>query len=370
MRGLGKFRHGWQSRCHRALQQRLVHTHVESVLPIVDISSFTSEHGSVADRTRVLKEVSKSCESIGFMVISGHGVSVDVQRNMMEASRAFFALDLSEKLSLNAHSENPAYRGYIPVEGENVGKVFGNDPTALPDPVEKFCVGNPRLNVLKMKHPQWFAETESQAYAENVWPDGLPGFREAVEEYYAEVEKLAHCMMGIFAQSLDLPPAFFSHGFAKGGETLLRCLHYPAVHATSPHRLHAHTDGTLLTILMQDLSGGLEVLINDEWRSVPAVPNTFVVNIGDLMMFWSNRRWRSTWHRVNGAGDATSNTERSSGRLSFPLFFTPDADTVVECHPSFLKAGESSAYSLVTVGDYNRLRMKDVYLQSKEPSEA
>ena len=56
----------------------------------------------------------------------------------------------------------------------------------------------------------------------------------------------------------------------------------------------------MTTILRNEkVSGGLEVLTPDgDWLVAPAIPNTFIVNLGDLMMRWSNDRWRSTQHRV------------------------------------------------------------------------
>jgi len=343
--------------------RRVVSRHQSSSTrpPIIDISAFSSRHDRTSHTAQqaVLDEVQRACEGAGFMVITGHDVNPATRKAMFDMADSFFALDLETKLALNKHSLNPAYRGYIPLRGENVGKVFGGDLEALPDPVEKFCVGNPRLPSLQAKYPQWFASTESQAYIANVWPDEeiMPGFRQAAEVYYTEVESLAHTMLEIFARALELPPGFFQDGFSKGGETLLRCLHYPPRPAQQS-RLHAHTDGTLLTVLMQDATGGLEVEVEGQWVGVPIVPDSFVINIGDLMMFWLNQRWHSTRHRVRHVQSSDAHV----GRYSFPLFFTPDADTVVECHEKFLRDGEEPQYSPITAGEFNLVRMKDSYL--------
>ena len=168
---------------------------------------------------------------------------------------------------------------------------------------------------------------------------------------------LSHTPFLLSLCSLSLPSAFtspdcFRKCFKRGGETLLRCLHYPGSQrlADTQSHLHAHTDGTLLTVLMQDDAGGLEVLVDGDWRAVPVIPDSFVINVGDLMMFWTNDRWKSNWHRVNRVG--------GDGRLSFPLFFTPDRDTMIECHSKFLGKGESPKYSPVSIAEFNDLRMK------------
>ena len=62
---------------------------------------------------------------------------------------------------------------------------------------------------------------------------------------------------------------------------------------------------------------------------MPTSPHTFVVNIGDLLMRWTNDRWLSNLHRVvnppAGAGEA---------RLSIAFFNHPNYDVLIECLPS------------------------------------
>ena len=77
-----------------------------------------------------------------------------------------------------------------------------------------------------------------------------------------------------------------------------------------------HTDYGLLTILRQDMSGGLEVKTKSGWVAAPPIPNSFVCNIGDMLDRMTGGRYLSTPHRVrNLAGH---------NRLSFPFFFDPN----------------------------------------------
>ncbi|KAL7564670.1 hypothetical protein ACA910_021226 [Epithemia clementina (nom. ined.)] len=60
-----------------------------------------------------------------------------------------------------------------------------------------------------------------------------------------------------------------------------------------------HTDCGFLTILAQDDVEGLEVQCRDgTWMSVPPVPGTFVVTLGDMMARWTNDIFMSTPHWV------------------------------------------------------------------------
>ena len=78
---------------------------------------------------------------------------------------------------------------------------------------------------------------------------------------------------------------------------------------------------------------------------VPVVPDTYVINIGDLMARWSNHRWRSSMHRVVCPADT------SIDRLSVPLLFNPSLDAQVQCVPTCLAPGEPPA-DAVTSGEW------------------
>ncbi len=57
-----------------------------------------------------------------------------------------------------------------------------------------------------------------------------------------------------------------------------------------------HTDLGSLTILSQ-LSPGLQVKLQSEWMDLEVIPNSFVVNIGNVMQVWTNHQWTSAVHR-------------------------------------------------------------------------
>ncbi len=76
-----------------------------------------------------------------------------------------------------------------------------------------------------------------------------------------------------------------------------------------------HSDWGTLTILHHDGESGLQIKdASGEWVDVPSVPDSFVVNLGDLMARWTNDRWKSTVHRVVPPKDL------SRDRLSLVFF--------------------------------------------------
>lgn len=82
----------------------------------------------------------------------------------------------------------------------------------------------------------------------------------------------------------------------SGHYNQLRLLHYPpipalAIEEGSMARMPAHTDWSSMTMLFQDECGGLEIEDpNVLGKFIPAEPmkGALVMNVGDLLMRWSN----------------------------------------------------------------------------------
>jgi len=81
---------------------------------------------------------------------------------------------------------------------------------------------------------------------------------------------------------------------------LLKLVHYPGSAEPSQQQgVGAHKDAGILTLLLQDRVGGLQVETNDGWIDVPPTENTFVVNIGEILELVTNGYLRATPHRVH-----------------------------------------------------------------------
>lgn len=79
------------------------------------------------------------------------------------------------------------------------------------------------------------------------------------------------------------------------------------------------------------------------WIDVPAIPDTFVVNLGDMAQFWSDGLYKSTLHRVLIKNDiATHNgPHKSLERYSIPFFCNCNFDTPIDVG-GLVKDGEVS----------------------------
>jgi isopenicillin N synthase-like dioxygenase len=87
--------------------------------------------------------------------------------------------------------------------------------------------------------------------------------------------------------------------------------------------VHPHVDEGLITLLVQDLNGGLSVLGPDgAWWPVVPDPAAIVVNVGQLLRRWTGGRYAAALHQVvNRSGRE---------RYSMPLFVHPAFHTVID----------------------------------------
>ena len=272
-------------------------------IPVIDISALVSGE---KDRDEVAGRIGQACRDWGFFYIVGHGVDEHLQRRLEEVSRQFFAQDLETKLEIKMSHGGRAWRGYFPVGGELT--------SGKPDLKEGIYFGAE----LEDDHPLVMAGTP--LHGPNLFPADIPQFRETSLAYMAAMTTLGHSLMAGIALSLGLKESYFFDRYTSDPLILFRIFNYPPPppnnESESNLGVGEHTDYGLLTILRQDMSGGLEIKIKSRWVAAPPIPNSFVCNIGDMLDRMTGGRYLSTPHRVrNLAGH---------NRLSFPFFFDPN----------------------------------------------
>lgn len=316
--------------------------------PIVDLSPW--HDGSAADRRVVAERIRQACETIGFFAITGHRVPAETIEAMRATSKAFFDLPAEEKMKV-ARPRPEQNRAYHAEGTERLARLAGNE--SPPDYKEVFAIGPPDVPA----GDPWFHTLPGAYpnYAENLWPAAPADFQPAWRSYWRAMEELQKTIGDIFAMALGLPEGWFDAALARHC-SMLRALNYPA-QSTPPEpgqlRAGAHTDLGMLTILKNEAAdGGLEVRdIDGHWHEAPPVEDGFIVNIGDLLMRWTNDRFRSTLHRVGNP--------RSGGgarRLSIAYFVAPAYDAMIECLPTCRTSEAPPKYPPVTVANYRNAR--------------
>jgi isopenicillin N synthase-like dioxygenase len=309
-------------------------------IPLIDLSPALG--GTVDERMKVARQIEAACTKFGFFSIRGHGVDVSLIEALRSQASRFFNLPLVEKLKAQP-DDATVPRGYRALGFDSLSR--GNAEKAPGDLKEYYHIGRESWPL-----EPYYTNAEGQRYfIPNRWPEGFDGFAKAAEQYYLQMERLTSQMMSLVALALGLDEQFFEDKIDRH-ITAMRINFYPAqAEPAEPGQLRAgaHTDYGLLTILNgENTAGGLEVrTLQGAWIPVETEPDTFVVNIGDLLMRWTNDRWLSNVHRVvNPPPDAGL----AAQRISIAFFHHPNYDARVEC---VSPAGQAK-YPPVLSGDY------------------
>ncbi|MDB5773969.1 MAG: 2OG-Fe(II) oxygenase [Herbaspirillum sp.] len=315
-------------------------------VPIVDISPLYAD--SAGDKAALAEALDKVCSDIGFLVIVGHGVPHDLLARVNRSARLFFALPAQAKAGWKRPQDDQV-RGYSGVGDEGLSNSL--DEKTPGDLKESFSIGP----IDAPNTPYFNGPAAGPHFAPNLWPRQVPDFQASWSEYFTAMSDLATDLMKLFALALKLPEDFFA-GKIDRHISMFRALNYPSQdREPDPGQLRAgaHSDyGSLTIVRVEDRPGGLQVCNKaGQWVDVPFVPDSFVVNIGDLMMQWTNDRWISTMHRVvnpprERAGD--------SQRQSLVFFHQPNYDAMVQCLESCLAPGETAKYPPISSGDHLR----------------
>jgi isopenicillin N synthase-like dioxygenase len=317
-----------------------------SPIPVIDISAFLA--GGASARDAVARRVDETNRSVGFLLVSGHGVPRERIDAMFAVSRAFFELPAEARRAVQA--PRGEHHGHHPMAASGLAAKEGG--AALPDLREYFMAGR-----MDLDHPSFHTPQGRVFHRPNRWPSEPAGFRAETQAYYRAMETLGGQLMRLFALALSLDEHWFDTRIDRHF-SILSSVWYPAqARAPEPGQLRAgaHTDYGALTILAPtDAPGGLQIMdLSGHWIDVPYRPDAFVINLGDMMQRWTDGRWRSTPHRVVNPPEAA----RGAGpRQSLAYFLHPNHDTVIEAIPGCVAPGATPKHGPILAGDYMRER--------------
>ncbi len=276
-------------------------------LPVVDVTAAFDDDGAALDA--VGTAIDAACRSHGFFAISGHGIDPALRDALDDAARRFFALAEPAKDAIAMRHGGRAWRGWFPLGGEltsgrpdmKEGIYFGSE---LPADDARVAIEHRPL------------------HGPNLFPAEVPELRPLVLEWIDAVTDLGHRVLGAMAVGLGLDRQWFRRNLTADPTILFRIFRYPPLDASADQfSVQEHTDYGLLTLLVQDDRGGLEVRSGGDWIAVPADPDLIVCNIGDMLDRMTGGRYRSTPHRVRNIAE--------HDRLSFPLFLDPSWDAEI-----------------------------------------
>jgi isopenicillin N synthase-like dioxygenase len=303
-------------------------------IPVIDLSDALRPGG--VRSAEVAQQMRQAAMSAGFFYIRHHGVPAETLARQFEIARDLLTLPAPRREALSIR-HSPIMRGFEALGAQTL------DREAHPDLKESFYCGMD----WPADHP--YVRAGLQTYGPSQWPDELPHARPVCEAYIDTLNALSLRIMQLLALSLGLAEHHFDAACHDPMVTL-RMVRYPPHPEGADERTFgagAHTDWGAVTVLAQDAHGGLEVQMPDgNWVEATPLPDTLVVNLGDMIPRWTNGLYHSNPHRVRN---------RHSGgapRYSIPFFYEPGYFARIEAVPGTVPPGQVPRFKPCTAGEH------------------
>lgn len=314
-------------------------------VPSLDLADFTG--GDEAKRKEFVKKLGDAYNNIGFVAIKNHYLTDELSDKLYAAIKKFFALPdaVKQKYEIEGLA---GQRGYIGKGKEHAkGRSTG-------DLKEFFHIGQEVEDDDPIK----------EEYPYNVWVDEVPELKEVGLEVYRRLERTGVEMLRAIALYLDLDENYFD-AKVKNGNSILRPIHYfpienPDEVPADAVRAAEHGDINLITLLMGASADGLQVLRRDgKWIPITALPEQLVVNVGDMLERLTNKKLKSTIHRVvNPPKD-----KMKSSRYSIPFFMHPRSEMDLSCLENCVDDKHPKQFEDITAGEFLNQRLAEIGLK-------
>ncbi|KAG6549926.1 hypothetical protein Mapa_008437 [Marchantia paleacea] len=286
-------------------------------VPLLDFSEAETDEAGLA---RKLVEAVSHC---GFFSFINHGVPMELIERIQAEGHNFFTLAFEEKQKIGLTERLMGYSGDF--RNKFLDQLLWNE-------------------ALQMD----LRTTQPEDFAQKVWPEGDPKFSATIREYGAAVRKTQHDIFQLLAVGLGLPRDFFAKHFSPeaAARQTMRWNYYP----TCPKPMEVigapgHTDTVTMTILHDGEVGGLQIMMNGEWKGIKPVTGALICNAGDILRLWSNDTLKSALHRVV--------VNESKPRMSTAVFVNPSRSAVISVPSSLAQdIGQPRRYKSFTLDDF------------------
>ncbi|MEO1061781.1 MAG: 2-oxoglutarate and iron-dependent oxygenase domain-containing protein [Actinomycetota bacterium] len=294
------------------------------VLGLGPLDGSPDERAGAADQlTRILHEV-------GFVLVVDHGVESAVVDDVFDLMHRFFSLAPEEKALIDKRRSRH-FRGWEPV-----GTEFTNNRPDLREQIDLWSEWP--------AHPIDVEPTWLRLLGPNQWmpEDVLPGHRAICQRWFCELGGLARRLLGALSLGLRLDVDELDRRFGAQPMSLTKLIHYPPTPAGGAG-VNAHHDAGFLTVLAPGPTPGLQVENPDgDWIDVPAVPGSFVINVGEVLQSMTGNYLVATPHRVISPDERYSAGYFHGASLDTdlsPLTLDPGFTAAVAASPRHSSAG-------------------------------
>ncbi|KDP32900.1 hypothetical protein JCGZ_12192 [Jatropha curcas] len=281
----------------------------DETIPLIDYSMLVSADPLL--QSQAVQDLARACLHFGFFTVTNHTVPDTVIKGVIDKLFEFFDLPEDEKLKYDTK-----------------------------DPRDLIRWGKGNLNQVSREFIKVAVRPTFHC------PPNPPGLSESLLEYSTKVRELGIGLLGGISRALGLEQHYIERKMKlESGYDFFTANDYPS-RKNSENRIgqFAHTDPSLLILIIQNVSGGLQVQHNGKWLNVNLKPNWIFVNVADHLEILTNGKYKSALHRV-----VVNNEVR---RVTLPLFLGPSLDTVVTPAPEFTDDGHPPAYLGMTYKQY------------------
>ncbi|XP_072959401.1 gibberellin 2-beta-dioxygenase 6-like [Typha angustifolia] len=245
-----------------------------------------------------LTQLTTACKEVGLFRLANHGVPSDLSTQLMDQAKELLSLSFESKKASLSHP---------------VAYFWGT-------PAVKLSVKN--LNWLEGLHvPLGQISSGGGDLRLGGCGSSLSSFIYLVDEYGKHMARIARVLFDALRADLKLDSEQLTSYLSEFDGTF-RVYRYPCCPDVSNYfGMEAHTDSSVLSIVNQDNVGGLQVLQDSTWFNVTPIPDTLIVNLGDMMQAISGDEYKSVEHRVLA--------NRDTERISLCYFAFPVEDSVI-----------------------------------------
>ncbi|KAH9612974.1 hypothetical protein KSS87_020237 [Heliosperma pusillum] len=275
----------------------------QNLIPVVDMNSTHQE---------LVGGIREASTKLGFFQVINHGVPVTLLDELVKSIKAFHELPPEKKMECYDRDWNSSDKG---------AGFFSNH------------------DLFYSKAASWRDTLQFRLGPLSINPNDIPEVcRGEVMEWEKEVKKLSERLMELLSEGLGLSPDRLK-GVPYLGRVGMGANYYP--HCPEPTKtigIASHTDPGILTVLLQDQVGGLQVKYNGKWIDLKPVHGALVINIGDLFQIISNDEYKSGEHRVIA-------NPFEEPRVSVAVFFSPGmADNIYGPLPELISEEKPALY--------------------------
>ncbi|CAN4111950.1 unnamed protein product [Withania somnifera] len=303
---------------HYVHSTNINHSHVDddsNSIPIVDFSLLTSHHPH--QRSAAIHHLTKACQDWGFFMVVNHGIPENLMKAVIDCTEEFFNLPEKEKQEfVGKHVLDPIRYG-----------------TSFNTSKENVFFWRDFLKVFV--HPHFHSPSKPQSYGD------------LILEYSEKLREVARKLLAGISESLGLEESFLDKALdlESGLQVFVGNYYPPCPQPELTMGMPPHSDHGLLTLLINNQVGGLQVQHQGKWINVNALPNSLLVNTGDHLQIFSNGKYKSNVHRAVVNNKVT--------RISVVTTHGPSMETIVRpASPLIEKENSPSAYIPVKYKDY------------------